>query len=88
MISKDRETSVDQRLHEQRALHLGKDADEDAAEHRNDRELIEVHDIGKDALEDLAGVFHLGARAAVAAGAHQLSLLCHYASPRICLSRA
>lgn len=77
------DVAIDQRLHEQGTLHLGKNADEDAAKNADDLELIQVHDVGKNPLEDLAGVFYLGARAAAAAGAHidYFRLLCHYTSP-------
>ena len=75
--------TVDQRLHEQGTLHLCKNADKDAAQYNENRNLIEVHDIRQNALEDLARVFHLGARTATAAGANidYFRLLCHYASP-------
>ena len=78
------DVAVDQGLHKQGALHLGKDGQQNAAKHQNDLHLILLHHIGEDALKHLAGVFYLGAGAmAAAAGAHfdYFRLLCHYASP-------
>ena len=75
---------VNEGLHEQCALHLGKHRQQNAAEHDDDLRLVLIHDIPKDTLEHLAGVFDLGAGAVIAsAGAdfYHFRLLCHQASP-------
>ncbi len=76
--------AVNQRLGEHDALQLGENRQQNTAEHNNDLRLVQIHHIGKDTLEHLAGVFDLGAGAVAApAGANfdNLRLLCHYTSP-------
>ena len=84
VLQKGQNVAVNQRLGEHGALQLGKNRQQNTAEHNNDLHLVQIHHIGKDALEHLAGVFDLGAGAVAApAGANfdNLRLLCHYASP-------
>ena len=77
------DVAVDQSLHKQGALDLSEHAEQNAAQHQDDLELVLLHHVGQDALEHLAGVLYFGTGACVAAGAHfyYFRLLCHQASP-------
>ena len=77
------DVAVDQSLHKQGALDLSEHAEQNAAQHQDDLELVLLHHVGQDALEHLSGVLYFGAGACVAAGTHfyYFRLLCHQASP-------
>ena len=83
-VTVEQNVTVNQRLGKHDALQLGEHGQQNAAEHDDDLHLVLIHDIAKDTLEHLAGVFDLGAGAIAApAGAdlYDFRLLCHYASP-------
>ena len=80
LFQQGQDVAIDQGLHEQSALHVGKHADKNADDDRNDLNAVAFHHIAQDAHEDLAGVLDFGARAAGAAAAnlnHFCFLLSH-----------
>ena len=64
LFQQGQDVAIDQGLHEQSALHVGKHADKNADDDRNDLNAAAFHHIAQDAHEDLAGVLDFGARAA------------------------
>ena len=91
LLSHGDDVIVHQRLQKQAGLHIGKGAGKDAAEHEDAVGQVMPEHFCHDPPEQLAGIFHLGARAAHAAGAgavhHFCFGLCHYCSPP-CLSKS
>ena len=80
LFQQGQDVAIDQGLHEQSALHVGKHADKNADDDRNDLNAVAFHHIAQDAHEDLAGVLDFGARAAGATAAnlnHFCFLLSH-----------
>ena len=69
LFQQGQDVAIDQGLHEQSALHVGKHADKNADDDRNDLNAVAFHHIAQDAHEDLAGVLDFGARAAGATAA-------------------
>ena len=83
---------VDQGLQEKAGLYVGKGAEEDADQHHHAVGSVVLEHLAQDALDEFAGVGHLGAGAsdiAVPAGAADCAhiLFSHYASPP-CLSKS